>query len=129
MRPSFVLLSVLISGSLVGCAAGVAPGDGDGGSPFGQSTVTTEPAPSKDGGKSDGASSSSSSSGGTLGPSCKAYVACCEELAQTQPSVAASCASVTDQIESAIAKGAPVTSYETSCKSGVDGFKQAGYCK
>jgi hypothetical protein len=90
----------------------------------GSSTSSTDPAAKDGGSKDDGGGS-----GSALGASCTAYVACCEELAKSQPQLAASCDAVQKQIDTAQASGASTASYEAACKSGVTSFQSAGYCQ
>ncbi len=92
----------------------------------GSSTSSTDPAAKDGGGKDDDGGRSSA---GDLGPSCTAYVACCEELAKSQPQLGASCDAVQKQIDTAQASGVSTASYEAACKSGVTSFQSAGYCK
>jgi hypothetical protein len=120
LRHLSVLFPLALSSLLVACSAGTTTTTGDP-SPTGSSTSSTDPTtPAKDGG---------GSTASALGPSCKAYVACCEELAQKSPQVAASCDSVKTQIEKAQSSGVSTSTYESACKSGVASFKSAGYCK
>lgn len=121
LRHFSVLFPLAASSLLFACTAGTVATTTDP-SPSGSSTSSTDPAPAKDGG-------SSSKGGGALGPSCKAYVACCDELAKNQPQIGASCDSVRTQIEKAQASGVSTSTYESACKSGVSSFQSAGYCK
>ena len=123
LRSSFLAFACLIASFSVACGTGSAPSTGS--SEAGTSTSATDPADGTDGGKKDG----SSSGGASLGPSCTAYVACCEELAASQPQLAASCDAVQKQIDTAQANGVSTASYESACKSGVTSFQSAGYCK
>lgn len=124
LRSSFFLLaSVIASLSAVACGSGSATRTGSG--EAGTSASATDPADDPDGGKKDG----STNGGASLGPSCTAYVACCEELAASQPQLAASCDAVQKQIDTAQASGVSTASYESACKSGVTSFQSAGYCK
>ena len=116
LRPLFLALA---TSSLFACGTGETTSTGP--APTGSSTSSTDPA---DGGKGEGGSG-----GAALGPSCTAYVACCKELAASQPQLAASCDAVQKQIDSAQAQGVSTASYESACKSGVTSFKSAGYCK
>jgi hypothetical protein len=120
-----LLLSTALAPVLFACSGGTTTTSSSSGepSPFASSSSSTEPAPDK------GTSGSSGTKGSALGASCKAYVACCEEVATSQPQLAASCDSVKTQIESAQSKGASTSSYESACKSGLSGFQSAGYCK
>lgn len=65
----------------------------------------------------------------SVGPNCTAYLECCEDLAEDQPSVADSCDTMRKAIEDAVDKGASADSYEAGCKSAVTSWKSAGYCK
>jgi hypothetical protein len=65
----------------------------------------------------------------SVGPNCTAYLECCDELAEDQPSVAQSCDTTRKAIDDAVESGAAVESYETACKSAVSSWKSAGYCK
>jgi hypothetical protein len=112
---------VVASLSLFACGTGSTSSTGTGTSP-------TEPA-GKDGGSSSKDDGGSSNGGADLGPSCTAYVACCEELAKSQPQLAASCDAVQKQIDTAQANGVSTETYESACKSGVTSFQSAGYCK
>ena len=121
----------LLSLSLVACGTGETTSTGP--APTGSSASST--ADGGDGG--DGGGGGGGGGGGdgggngsaSLGPSCTAYIACCKELATSQPQVAASCDAVQKQIESAQTSGASTASYESVCKSGVTSFQSAGYCK
>lgn len=109
--------------SLAACAAGGPDRD-----------PNKEPAPtttSKDGTQptKDGGSSSSTSEGSSLGPECKAYLDCCDEVAASQPALAGSCDSTRSSIEQAQEKGASTAQYESSCKQALSSMKSAGYCK
>ena len=115
LRPFFLAFATI---SLVACGTGETTSTGP--APTGTSTSSTDPA--ADGGAGDGG-------GASLGPSCKAYVACCKELATSQPQLAASCDAVQKQIDSAQSNGVSTASYESACKSGVTSFQSAGYCK
>jgi hypothetical protein len=123
LRHLSIVLPLAASSLLFACTVGTVPSTGTGNpSPTGSSTSSTDPtAPGKDGGSTTTGSSS-------LGPSCKEYVACCDELAKSQPQLAASCDSVQSQIEKAQASGVSTSSYESACKSGVSSFHSAGYC-
>ena len=120
LRPLFLALA---TSSLFACGTGETTSTGP--APTGSSTSSTDPA---DGGKGEGGSGSGSG-GAALGPSCTAYVACCKELAASQPQLGASCDAVQKQISSAQAQGVSTASYESACKSGVTSFQSAGYCK
>ena len=121
-----VLSSIALSSVLFACTAGTTTTSSSSGepAPTGSSTSATDP-PAKDG----GSSGSSGSTGSALGPSCKEYIECCEDLAESNPQVGASCDSVKTSIENAQANGVSTATYESSCKSGVASFKSAGYCK
>jgi len=82
--------------------------------------------------------SSSSSSGGTtastsatedIGPECKAFFACCDEVAKDQPSAAGICDSSRKSVADAIDQGASTANYESSCKQGLASFQSGGSCK
>jgi len=118
LRPLFLALA---TSSLFACGTGETTSTGP--APTGSSTSSTDPA-AADGGKGEGGSG-----GAALGPSCTAYVACCKELAASQPQLGASCDAVQKQISSAQAQGVSTASYESACKSGVTSFQSAGYCK
>ncbi len=118
LRPLFLALA---TSSLFACGTGETTSTGP--APNGSSTSSTDPA-AADGGKGEGGSG-----GAALGTSCTAYVACCKELAASQPQLAASCDAVQKQIDSAQAQGVSTASYESACKSGVTSFQSAGYCK
>lgn len=119
------LLSVtLASMTLFACAAG-----GPDPSPTKPASSTASSsdgtAPEKDAAK--GSSGDDEPSG--LGPSCEAYLACCDELAEEQPALAGSCDQTRTAIEDAQEKGASTASYESSCKSALSSMKSSGYCK
>ncbi len=85
----------------------------------------------EDGGADGAATSTSPTDGkdGAIGSACQEYLACCTAIAESAPQLAASCDSVKAQIENAEKNGVSAKSFESACKSGVDGFKAAGYCK
>jgi hypothetical protein len=126
LRFSLPLLSSLaLSSVLFACTAGTTTTSSSSGEPApkGSSTSATEPP------KAGSSGSSDSTAGSALGPACKEYIACCEDLAEENPQVGASCDSVKDQIEKAQKSGVSTSSYESACKSGTSSFKSAGYCK
>ena len=135
-HPLTALLSLAflaLASGLFACAAGSVTTTAGSGTrdPFGNVSAT-EPAPEEDDGGSEGGKTGNVQGGGgggsALGPSCTAYVACCEEVAAMSPQLAASCDSVKSQIEMAQANGVSTSTYEASCKSGINSFKSAGYC-
>ena len=79
------------------------------------------------GGDTDGGGTGGPTSGGDdLGPSCTAYLACCDKLTASS---AASCDAVRSAIQQAIEKGVTVETYESGCRSGLDALTSAGSCK
>lgn len=115
-----VLSSIVIVASLVAC------GGEDTSSK--QSTSSTEPTdPSGSATAKEGTEGSKAT--GSTGASCTAYIACCKQVAEKFPQAAASCDSTKSAIDQAQKQGASTASYESACKNGLDGFKQAGYCK
>src|SRR4051794_38586267 len=108
LRHSLVVLSSFaLASGLFACSAGTTSTSSSGNpSPTGTSSSSTDPAGDDAGhpGKGGG--------GSALGPSCKAYIACCEELAASNPQVGASCDSVKSQIEMAEANGVSTSTYE-----------------
>jgi hypothetical protein len=120
--PFALALTLASSVPLAGCAAG-----------DDQPTyivLSTNPTcGTEDAGAGKGSSSGSSgSSSSTIGAQCKAYLACCEELSTSSPSMASSCSALEDQIKSADKNGLSTSTYETSCKSGLDAARRAGHC-
>lgn len=123
LRHSLPLLSsIALTSVLVACSGGTTTTSSGNPSPTGSSTSATDP-PAK-----GSSGSSGSSKGSALGASCTAYVACCEEIAESTPQVAASCDAFKTQVESGQANGVATSSYEAACKSGLASFKSAGYC-
>ncbi len=88
--------------------------------------TTPTPAPAGSGGTSSNTDKASPSS---LGPKCKSYIACCEQMVKSQPSMASACNSTSDAIDKAIESGASTATDETTCGQALDLAKQAGYCK
>jgi hypothetical protein len=114
-RPLPLLLSTALTLMVAACTAGTSTVPGSNGSSKPDSgTASTDP---------------TEPTGTALGPACKEYIACCAELAAKTPQVAVSCESIKTQIETAEANGVSTASFEAGCKSGVDSFKSAGYCK
>ncbi len=111
-----LIVTALGLASLVGCSDGTTTTKS--GTPAPSSTSSTEPAPS-------GSAPATSS----LGPSCTAYLACCDAVAAKNPQLGASCDSTRKSLTDAQGKSASIDAYESACKSGLDGFKTAGYCK
>ncbi len=108
-----------IVASLAACAS-------DDPAPQKQSTkpaTTASPTTPEDGEAGDTSEASS------LGPSCTAYLECCEEIAAKMPQLGASCDSTKKSIEDAQEAGASTATYESACKSGISGAQSAGYCK
>lgn len=110
------VLALLFSASVFACSSG-------GSTPTASDAGTTSAA------QGDAASSSSSSSSSDLGPECTAYVDCCNALADSQPSIKSSCDQFQKSVESGQAQGVSPDQYEATCKSAVDSYKSAGYCK
>jgi hypothetical protein len=65
----------------------------------------------------------------TLGPECETYLECCDEIADANPTMAASCDNLREQLEAAQAKRASTSSYESACKSGLSSAQSAGFCE
>ncbi len=109
------LVSTALGFAVVACTAGstttVLSGTG---SPNGSATSPTDPA-------GDGKD-------GTLGAACTEYVACCADLSDKVPRLAMSCDATKKQLENAEANGTSTSIFESACQSGVDAFKNAGYC-
>jgi hypothetical protein len=128
----FVLTSALALASLAGCSGGstTTTKSGTSGTPATSSTSPSTPAPSGSGSSSSsGGEAPEDENGASLGPSCTAYLACCDEVAAKVPQLGSSCDSTRKSITDAQGKNASVDAYESACKSGLDGFKSAGYCK
>jgi hypothetical protein len=118
-----IVVPAIALGAVTGCSDGTTTTEKSG-SPAASSTSSATPAPGdKPAAEGDGKDDSS------LGPSCKAYLECCDEVAAKVPQLGASCDSTRKSITDAQGKGASVESYESACKSGLDGFKSASYCK
>jgi hypothetical protein len=115
------VLSFALLASTVACGS-----DDDGGRTTGSSSGTT--------GSSGGSSTSPTEPAeekktSAIGPSCEAYLDCCEELAAEVPQAAGSCDQTRTSIEDAQAKGASTSSYESACKSGLESAQSMGYCE
>ena len=76
----------------------------------------------------EGSDEGDDSSESSVGPQCEAYFACCKEIADEHPEVAASCDQTKSQIDAAEEKGASTSSYESACESALDAAKSAAYC-
>lgn len=85
------------------------------------STASGEQSEGSDESEDDSADSS-------LGPQCEVYFACCEEIVDDHPQLAASCDQTKSQIDAAEEKGASTSSYESACESALDAARSAGYC-
>jgi hypothetical protein len=130
LAPSGFLLALFL-GALAGCSTG-GPGEitspipeqqGQGQTGSGNTPTTGD---TKNGTSQTPASTSTATGGGSLGPQCTAYIACCDQAAASHPEIASTCSSVKSSLEKAAGQAA---SLETSCKSGLDAYKSAGYCE
>jgi ABC-type Fe3+-hydroxamate transport system substrate-binding protein len=119
MRHLLSLVPVSLSLVLAACSSD----DSSTKQPAPASTGTSATEPAK------GTPATPPSGTGSLGPSCTAYVACCKEVAAKQPAAGASCDTLTKTIDDAQKKGTATSSFEPGCKSGVDAFQTAGFCK
>ena len=96
---------------------------------------TTAPASGKqtsDSAKSTDESATEPAKGGdtesSIGPQCTSYLACCDEIAESQPALAGSCDSTRKSVADATKKGASTDSLESSCKQALATMQSAGYC-
>lgn len=72
--------------------------------------------------------SSSDSSDDALGPQCQAYLDCCDQIAESQPSMSGSCDGMRDQLANVQDEGLSTSSYEPTCKSAHNSLRNAGLC-
>jgi hypothetical protein len=114
-----LVVLALSTASLVGCGEEDPPTTS---TPSGSASGT----PTGSGGTS---SNSDKATPSNIGPKCKSYIACCEQIVKSQPSMASACNSTSDAIDKAIDSGASTSTYETTCGQALDMAKQAGYCK
>ncbi|MBX3209227.1 MAG: hypothetical protein KF764_29615 [Labilithrix sp.] len=119
---STVLVSLSLA-ALAGCSGGSDPDEGTSAPTSAQNTK--EPSKASD---SDG-TEPADDEGSSLGPECKSYLACCDEIAESQPALAGSCDSTRKSVEDATKKGTATTSFESSCKQALASMQSAGYCE
>ncbi len=140
MNPRSVLVSLLPALGALACSGTGGPGDLEPSHPSVEKPVPSE----SSGGSTSGSGSSGTpaaapsasatstadpkSAGGTLGPKCTQYLACCDEVAAKNPSMGSACDSTRTQIDEAKAKGVSTSSYESACESAISSMKSAGFC-
>jgi hypothetical protein len=117
---------IVLFASLALFTTTVACGSDDDGSPRsasssgGTSTSPTEPA--------GGGEEKKESAKAELGPSCTAYLACCDELSAENPQLGVGCDQTRTSIDDAQKSGASTSSYESACKSALESMQGMGYC-
>jgi hypothetical protein len=133
MKRSLFTVSLLFSALGVACVGGPGPLPGGGGqdsdtveeSPFGGGSSSPS-RPGRDGddapGSDTGGSSSNPSSG--VGPSCKAYLECCEAAAAEEPQFEQSCASMKAQLDAS----SDPSAFESGCESAAENMRDLDYC-
>jgi hypothetical protein len=132
MKRSLFTVSLVFSALGVACVGGPGPLPGGGGqesdtvveSPSGGSSSPSRPGRDRDDepGSDNGGSSTNPTSG--IGPSCKAYLECCEAAAAEEPQLEQSCESTKAQLDAS----SDPSAFESGCEDATENMRDLGYC-